>query len=236
MRIAVLTDVHGNLPALETALAAIDSKGVDLIVHTGDAIGIGPFPAECLERLLSLDNVELLMGNHDEYFAQGLQSGSMSEDELAHQKWVHEQLDSSMRAVLLNWPKQVTRTLWDLTVTFIHYPMTKDGKFLPIMKEPDVDDLEQAFDGYPGELICYGHHHPFSDVEGSRRYVNPGSLGCAPSAVARFCVIDIDQYGWRVDHHSVPYDDRTLYEAFEARKVPEKKLIYGAFFGGRFEC
>ena len=46
MKIAVLTDVHGNLPALQVALRAIRREGADAIFHTGDAIGIGPFPAE----------------------------------------------------------------------------------------------------------------------------------------------------------------------------------------------
>ena len=53
MKIAVLTDAHGNLPALEAALAAIRVMGCDVVYHTGDAVGIGPYPAECVERLLS---------------------------------------------------------------------------------------------------------------------------------------------------------------------------------------
>ena len=46
MKIAVLTDVHGNLPALQIAMRAIRRERCDAVFHTGDAIGIGPFPAE----------------------------------------------------------------------------------------------------------------------------------------------------------------------------------------------
>ena len=53
MKIAVLTDVHGNLPALQAALSVLRREDADAIFHTGDAIGIGPFPAECLELLLA---------------------------------------------------------------------------------------------------------------------------------------------------------------------------------------
>ena len=56
MKLAIFTDLHANFPALEAALLAIDKLGYDLIVHTGDAIAIGPHPAECLERLLGLEN------------------------------------------------------------------------------------------------------------------------------------------------------------------------------------
>ncbi len=56
MKIAVLTDVHGNLPALQAALRGIRREGCDAIFHTGDSIGIGPYPAECLELLLNTPN------------------------------------------------------------------------------------------------------------------------------------------------------------------------------------
>ena len=65
MRIAVLTDAHGNLPALQVALAALQREGCDAIFHTGDAIGIGPCPAECLDLLLNTPRVRPVMGNHD---------------------------------------------------------------------------------------------------------------------------------------------------------------------------
>ena len=72
MKIAVLTDVHGNLPALQAAMRAIRREDADAIFHTGDAIGIGPFPAECLELLLGTPGVHLICGNHDSWFSTGI--------------------------------------------------------------------------------------------------------------------------------------------------------------------
>ena len=66
MRLAILTDAHANLPALRAALAAVDRFAPDLTVHTGDAIGTGPYPRECLELLLARPATRCLMGNHDE--------------------------------------------------------------------------------------------------------------------------------------------------------------------------
>lgn len=65
MKIAVFTGVHGNLPALQAALKAIWREDTDAIFHTGDAIGIGPIPAESLELLLSTSRVHLICGNHN---------------------------------------------------------------------------------------------------------------------------------------------------------------------------
>ena len=71
-RIVIISDVHANLPALEAALATIDAAGYDAIYHLGDAITIGPFPAECLDLLLDTSHMRFLMGNHDAWFAHGL--------------------------------------------------------------------------------------------------------------------------------------------------------------------
>ena len=61
MKLAVLTDAHGNLPALEAALGAIRAEGCDAIYHTGDAIGIGPYPAETLDCLLNTPSLYFVM-------------------------------------------------------------------------------------------------------------------------------------------------------------------------------
>ncbi len=52
-KIAVITDAHGNLPALQVALNKVVEEGGDAVYHTGDAIAIGPFPNECLDLLIS---------------------------------------------------------------------------------------------------------------------------------------------------------------------------------------
>lgn len=236
MRIVVLTDIHANLPALNAALAAIESHGYDLLVHTGDAIAIGPFPAESLERLLNLPRCRCVMGNHDAWFADGLLSPQppwMSDGELAHQYWTHAQFDPALRATVRTWPYLITETVETLTMSFLHYPYAGDKEFLPILQQPTVADLTQAFAPYPGELIFYGHHHPFADTVGAARYINPGSLGCATTAHARYTVVDVHNGQWQVTHHSVAYDDGPLIAAFQERDVPERVLINQFFYGGR---
>src|SRR5262249_47988655 len=102
VRVAVLTDAHGNLPALRAALHAIRQEGCAAVYHPGDAIGIGPYPAETLDLLLDTPNVRFAMGNHDDWFANGLpqpQPAWMSDGCVAHQNWVHSCLDPALRAV-----------------------------------------------------------------------------------------------------------------------------------------
>jgi hypothetical protein len=72
MRIAGIIDAHANLSALDAALTAIRAGGADAVYHTGDAIGLGPFPAEVLDRLLHEPGMRSVMGNHDAWIAFGL--------------------------------------------------------------------------------------------------------------------------------------------------------------------
>jgi predicted phosphodiesterase len=114
MKIAVLTDAHGNLPALRAALKVIQKEGYDAVYHTGDAIAIGPHPAETLDLLLNTPNVRLIMGNHDSWFVHGLpipQPSWMSDGEVTHQHWVHASLDPSLRSVVAQWPYVIQEEL-----------------------------------------------------------------------------------------------------------------------------
>lgn len=236
MRIVVLTDVHGNLPALEAALGAIEHEGYDLLVHLGDAIGIGPFPAECLGRLLVLPRALLLMGNHDAWFAEGLpepQPTWMSDGELEHHKWTHAQLDPALRSAVAAWPYASEERIGRMTISFLHYGLTGPRSFAPIIQQPSAAELDRVFAECVGDLVCYGHHHPFSDLQGRARYLNPGSLGCAPTAVARYSQLKLVDGRLNVTHHAIPYDDLRLATAFVVRAVPEYPLLNRAFFGDR---
>jgi predicted phosphodiesterase len=244
MRIVVITDVHANLPALEVALKAIQAGGYDALFHTGDAIAIGPYPAECLDLLLNTPNIRFVMGNHEAYFVSGLptlQPAWMSDGEARHQQWTHSRLNPHLRSVLAEWPYFLEHELEGVRTGFVHYGLTpSEQDFQPVIKDPTAANLDQMFASHPAtlgaELIFYGHHHRQSDLQGRTRYVNPGSLGCCREATARYCVAELRSGQYRVEHRSVPYEDAELFRAFEQRDVPEREFIYRAFFGGRFQA
>ena len=234
MVVAILTDVHGNLPALKAALECIDELGCDVIFHTGDVIGIGPYPAECLDLLLNRPNTRLLMGNHDAWFAFGLpwpRPDWMSEGEAAHHEWVRAQINSALRAVVGRWPYLIREEIEGVRVTFLHYGLDPSGAdFQPIVPRPSSADLDALFDGLATNLVFYGHHHLASDIRGRARYVNPGSLGCCPEPVARFATLECQDGTYSVRQHAVRYDPSDLFTAFEARAVPERAFIRQTFF------
>lgn len=238
MKIAVLTDVHGNLPALQAALRAIGREGCDAIFHTGDAIGIGPYPAECLELLLDTPRMHLIMGNHDAWFAYGLpdpQPSWMSDGEVKHQQWIHSCIDSSLRTVVGEWPYLIQDLFEDIRVSFLHYGLNESRRnFVPIVRDPEASDLDEIFSSLDSDLVFYGHHHPNSDMVSKARYVNPGSLGCHTEPVARFAVLECREKRYELEVRGISYDDSALFREFEKREVPERKFIIRAFFGCRY--
>ncbi len=235
VRIAVLTDVHGNLPALKAALVAIQREGCDGLFHTGDVIGIGPYPAERLQTLLDFPQARLVMGNHDAWFAHGLPQPRptwMTEDEVAHQQWVHAQLDPALRSAVAGWPYVIEDQLSGVRVVFAHYGLDDSGRgFVSVIPHVWPEHLDAMFGRYDADLVFYGHHHPASDLQGRARYVNPGSLGCHSEPLAHFVIFDCAGSTYTLHHHAVPYDDAPLFAAFEDRAVPEREFIRRIFFG-----
>jgi predicted phosphodiesterase len=233
MRIVVITDVHANLPALRAALQDINKRGYDTIYHTGDALGIGPYQAECLDLLLSTPRMRFVMGNHDAWFAFGLPDPWPHDPgELVHQRWVHAQLSSELRVVVAQWPSVIQEMLGDgPAMAFLHYaPQGAPGNFAKIIHEPTPKDLDRLFAPYPADIVCYDHHHPFSDMMGQRRYVNPGSLGCHSRPLARYALLESGKDGtYMLEHHAVPCDHAPLLAEMERRQVPERELICRVF-------
>jgi len=238
IKIAVCTDAHANLPALQAALDAIRSEGCDAIYHTGDAITIGPHPAECLDLLLSTPDLHPTMGNHDAYFCHGLpqqQPSWMDDGEVAHHHWVYRQLDPTLKDVIAGWPWVIKETFEGVRLVFMHYPRGDAGDgSAPIVHRPTAAEADRLFAHYRADVICYGHTHVAWDVTGRARYVSPGSLGCHKEATARFLIVECTHGRYTLTRHAVPYDDGPLFAAFERRQVPVRHFLYRAFFGARF--
>lgn len=232
-RIAVFTDVHANLPALDAALAEIDRLGADATYHTGDAIGIGPFPAECLDRLMSRPSTHLLMGNHDAWFAFGLPDEStpgMAVDEREHQRWVHAQLDPALKAAVAKWPYTSSLRLEGLRLDFLHYPLDVAGTFRS-PQDLTAETVSPLFQLPTSTLVFFGHdHRPWNVTGGSTHFVNPGSLGCSRDPIARFLLLEVEAGGnWAISFRGAPYDPDPVYRALDARRVPARDFIRKTF-------
>ena len=88
---AVISDVHGNLEALEAVLADIQTRGIERIISLGDTLGYGPNPCECLDMIIEKCEWSL-MGNHD--FAVLYEPTSFNASAEAASFWTRQQLEN----------------------------------------------------------------------------------------------------------------------------------------------
>jgi predicted phosphodiesterase len=99
MRVAVISDVHGNYHALETVLEQIDAEGVDAVWCLGDTVGYGPLPNECCEAVEGRSDVALV-GNHDLVVLGDLTVSDFNDEAAAAALWTSETLTYSSRSFL----------------------------------------------------------------------------------------------------------------------------------------
>ncbi|MBE1876001.1 metallophosphoesterase family protein [Myceligenerans pegani] len=177
--VALLSDVHGVLPALERVLLGPRVADAELIVVTGDHTW-GPQPAEVLDRLAALgDRALLLRGNADRELLQmsrGLDVG-LADDPLS--VWGAEQLRDDHQRLLDAMPEQATIEIDGFgPVRFCHATPRDDEEV--VLVDSRLERWDEVFAGLPDEVrtvVCGHTHMPFLRLVDGRLVVNPGSVG-----------------------------------------------------------
>ncbi len=177
MRVAVLFDIHGNLPALEAVLGEIEGADVDLVVCGGDAVP-GPFPCETLSLLRGFGSaLRYVHGNGERNVLRSAEE-TASEDQLAAQaRWCAEQLSPEELACLVALPATVTLAVDGLgDVLFCHGTPRSDEEIVTLVT-PD-ERLRAILAGVREPVVVAGHTHSQLDrTVGATRFVNGGSIG-----------------------------------------------------------
>ncbi|MEV4626427.1 metallophosphoesterase family protein [Micromonospora sp. NPDC049523] len=176
--IAVLSDIHGVLPALDAVLAEPDVRAADRIVLTGD-IAAGPQPVETLDRLTALgDRVIWVRGNADRELVE-LRAGKEPSIPDPIAPWAAAQLRDDQLDLLTSLPGTVTLPVDGLgTVIFCHATPRDDEEV--VLVDSRLDRWTEVFDGLPDEvdtIVCGHTHMPYVRLAHRRLVVNPGSVG-----------------------------------------------------------
>ncbi|MBP0458058.1 metallophosphoesterase family protein [Streptomyces montanisoli] len=173
--IAVLSDIHGVLPALRAVLDEPDVRAADRLVVTGD-IAAGPQPREVLDLLEGLgERVVWVRGNADRElveFRRGPRAGVDPGDPVS--PWAARQLDDAHLDRLQALPTSVT--LGD--VLFCHATPRDDEEV--VLVDSSLDRWSEVLDGVPPAvrtIVCGHSHMPFVRLAHGRLVVNPGSVG-----------------------------------------------------------
>lgn len=245
MQLAIITDIHGNAPALKAVLSEIDNRNdIDHVYCLGDMIGIGPNSNEVLQMLFSRTDISMIAGNHDEAIlalAKGQQYPKSHSHVKEHHQWIVDKMDQSFIPKLDQLPRKIKQNIEGHTILFIHYQIESSKKHEHISKdpfssivEPSISNLEYLFKGYNEDLICFGHHHPIHYFKGNKTtYLNPGSLGCNHKPIAPFAIVRIENSKVAVFLEEVIYDNSSFLESYHKLQVPERDFILKVFHGNQ---
>ena len=229
MRLAILSDVHGNLPALEAVLADLQPHDVDGIIVAGDLVGGGPQPEETTCLLRSLNSL-MIRGNADTYLvrydAGDVPDGWRTSRQWAAMRWQYHHLDQDTLAFITSLPEQrVIEIAGAAPIRVVHGSLSsssgrlfpdrdpasmrlfRKSGFLPPDREPPR--LERAFAQIAEPVLVCGHTHiPWSQKEGERLALNPGAVcGSLNGDVrAQYALLVWQDARWRVERRAVAYD------------------------------
>lgn len=237
VRIAILADVHANLPALTAVLTDAQVCGCERIYHAGDLIGIGPYPGEVVDLARS-SGMRCVQGNHEAWVTTGLPPdpvpGLQDDDELLHQHWTHSRLDRPRRDFVRGLPHAISETIHGVHLTVVHFALAADGRSL-VAVSPRWGDAEilDLFADTSGDMICFGHLHErrFNCAYQGQRFLNPGATGCSQRPEAAYAIVDIADGRCEIAEQRVTYDRSALLARYDALEIPARDFIRKAFFG-----
>ena len=203
MKLAIITDIHGNELALKAVLQEIDKRGdINEIWCLGDMIAMGPDSNEVLDILFGRSDIQMITGNHDEAILS-LLAGEGHPDSYKHTRehhqWIAERLNPNHVAKLKQLPRITEKQINDTRILGIHYHIEETKRQAHIQDEPfytiqeaTLENMQHMFSNYPADIICFGHHHPEHDFQDAgKMYLNPGALGVSKGETAPYGIIDI---------------------------------------------
>lgn len=232
MRIALISDIHGNFVALEAALADIQKRGAERIICLGDVALEGPQPRQVIQRLRDLD-IPAIMGNTDQWLLNPIPPRDGDEErqeESAIEQWTAAQLTSADRELVMGYHATLSLDFGH-GFTLLCYHGSPRGFYDRIEPDTPLDDLDRWFAQERALINAGGHtHEPMIRRYGSSTLVNPGSVGLplvkptGGSAIhpawAEYALLERDQGALSIALLRVPYALENLAAAAHAAGMP----------------
>jgi putative phosphoesterase len=226
MIIALLGDVHANLPALEAVLTHAQAHGAEQIWNIGDFLGYGAYPNEVVQRLRQVGATSIL-GNYDIkvlHFPKKEKRWRKSkrpEKYLAFE-WAHQELSKENRRYLLSLPEEIRLQLAGRRILLTHAsPASNEEHLYP---ETPQDRLVELAEQAQADIIIFGHsHRHFARTVAETLFINTGSVGRPDDGDPRACyaLLEISEAVLQVRHVRLEYDLERAVSEIRRRGLPE---------------
>lgn len=201
-RVAVITDIHANLAALEAALTAIDADGVDALYCGGDLVGYGPRPNEVC-HLVEDRAIPTIYGNYDHAIGRELEDCGCAyvtqhDRDLGQLSvaWTLAHTDERSKGFMRALPFDLRFELGTRRVRLVHGSPRKVNEYL--FEDKPAHTFERIAAGADCDVLVFGHtHKPWIRTYGGVLFVNCGSIGKPKDGDPRaaFALLELDAQG-----------------------------------------
>ncbi|AYF54565.1 YfcE family phosphodiesterase [Clostridium novyi] len=224
MRIAIFSDIHGNIEALKAVLENIKSKNVHRVVCLGDLVGYGPFPNEVIDLIKSKD-ILTIAGNYDMAVVTNdikyIQDNPLNREFVL--PWSVEEVTEANKKYLKRLPEDIIVVEQGKVLKFVHGSNRAINEYL--LEDSDVakevmDELKEDV------LICAHTHIPYEKKYGDKVLINDGSVGKPKtgSPNSNYVILTIEENDIKSEIIEVEYDYEKTIKAMEEKNFP-KELI-----------
>ncbi|MDK2562083.1 metallophosphoesterase family protein [Romboutsia sedimentorum] len=237
MRIAVISDIHSNVYALDEVLVDIQKRNIDMIVCTGDLVGYATRPNEVIQTIKK-EKILTIMGNYDDAIGNfkiicGCDYPDPKDAEKAglSMHFTGQNTTDENKAYLRNLPKDAILTFNNKTIRFVHGSTRIINEYL---KENSIQADEVMGELNEDILVCGHTHIPYAKYYGEKLLVNAGSVGKPKTnnSNANYVIIDINNgdelakkdSSVEVEIIEVPYDFEKI-----AKEIEESEILPNDF-------
>jgi putative phosphoesterase len=236
--VAVITDIHANLPALEAVLARTEQLGIERVFCGGDLVGYGPHPNEVC-ALLEERGIPAIYGNYDYAIARDLEDCGCAyvnrhDRELGQQsvEWTLAHTSRRSKEFMRELPFDLRLELGDTRIHLVHGSPRKVNEYL--FEDKPASLYERLAAAEQHEVLAFGHtHKPWTREHGGVLFVNCGSVGKPKDGDPRaaFAVLGQADAGVEVTIERVGYDAAAVAREVAAVGLPgeyAEKLLTAA--------
>ena len=228
MRIAIFSDVHANLPALETCLADIERRHPDAIYCLGDLVGYAPFPNEVIDRIRSA-GIPTIIGNYDD--GTGFDRDDCGcayreeRDRVLGDRsfaWTKTHVSAENKTLLRALKREIRFEADGKRFLLVHGSPRRINEYL--FEDRPLSSFERLAASSAADVIVFGHtHKPYTKQTGDALFVNVGSVGKPKDGDPRACYALFETVGAvSVEFVRLSYDLATVTAAIRQSELPDE--------------
>ncbi|QYR22528.1 metallophosphoesterase family protein [Paenibacillus sp. sptzw28] len=230
MKLAFISDIHGNAVALEAVLEDIKEKMVDRIYVLGDICYRGPDPKQCIDRIRSLQT-EAIKGNADEWVVRGVSPGEVPETVIdmmnLERSWTISRLDRHDIDYLDRLPTTLDLNVEGVTISAFHATPESLFEIVP----PDAGDeflKGKLMSAAEADVFIYAHiHRPYIRYIEGKVLINTGSVGLPFDGLRKASYAIIEVNGGRIGTsiERVPFDAEEVIRRYANEHYPNSEMM-----------